>query len=491
MTSVPETAPKQGTILSGKYRIDGVLGVGGMGYVLAATHLQLRERVAIKMLLPERAKQADTVARFLREGRAAVRIRSEHVARVLDVDSDGDAPYIVMEYLEGSDLADVLHRNKSLRPEVAVDYLLEACEALAEAHALELVHRDLKPANLFLVRLPGGRTSVKVLDFGISKSTAADDGDAAMTKTTSTVGTPLYMSPEQLRSSKNVDVRADIWSLGVILFELVAGRPPFRAASIAELGAKVLTTEAPDLRTVVPDAPPALAEAVRTCLRRDPRQRFASVADLARALAPFGTASAAISAARIADVLANAQPSEPKVLPGSLDEARANAFDASTTGSSITDGTWGTITAGVEPVTPANEPPKRRRTLHAAVIGAVAIVGLGGGGLAATWARRGRHIEPVTSAAVSGSPVPEVTLGADAAPPALSGTAIASPPVPTGTTSTRGVQPGRPPARAVAPARSVASQKAATASTEPGPPPPRPSPTGSAGPFLKGRFGDE
>jgi serine/threonine-protein kinase len=208
-----------------------------MGYVIAATHLQLQERVAIKMLLPERAKQAETVARFLREGRAAVRIRSEHVARVLDVGSVGPSPYIVMEYLDGSDLANVLRLRKRLSISLAVDYLLQACEAIAQAHAMKTVHRDLKPANLFVVKRPDGRECIKVLDFGISKSTSTEDQDVAMTKTTSTVGTPLYMSPEQLRSSKNVDVRTDLWALGVILFELGSGRPPFRAESIAELGA--------------------------------------------------------------------------------------------------------------------------------------------------------------------------------------------------------------------------------------------------------------
>ncbi len=299
-----EGAPKPGEIFAEKYRIENVLGVGGMGYVLGARHLQLDERVALKLLLDEGARRPETVARFLREGQAAVKIRSEHVGRVLDVASYDGIPFIVMEYLEGADLAALLEERGPLPDKLVVDYVLQACEALAEAHAQRIVHRDLKPANLFLTTRSDGRDCIKVLDFGISKILAPEGAeDAAMTRTSATMGTPLYMSPEQLMSSRNVDARTDLWSLGVILFELIAGRPPFVASSVAELGAKVLTSAPPDLRQLVPTTPAGLAEAVATCLRRDVRERFPTVAELADALAPYGTAAAKASANRIGHIM--------------------------------------------------------------------------------------------------------------------------------------------------------------------------------------------
>lgn len=297
-----EGAPAPGTLFADKYRIERLLGVGGMGYVLAARHVHLDERVAIKMLLPDRAKQDDVVKRFLREGRAAVKIRSEHVGRVLDVGSVDGVPFIVMEYLEGCDLADLLERQGRLRADVAVEFTLQACEAIAEAHAMGTVHRDLKPANLFLVRRADGSDCVKVLDFGISKMASGQGDGLSMTRTASTMGTPLYMSPEQLKSSRDVDARADVWSLGVILFELVSCRLPFEAESLAELSVKVLTEEPPDVRAFVPDVPAGVAEVIRRCLRRDAGARLASVAALAAALAPFGTPAARKSAEVIANV---------------------------------------------------------------------------------------------------------------------------------------------------------------------------------------------
>jgi len=179
-----------GEILAGKYRIDRVLGAGGMGVVVAAHHLQLDERVAIKFLLPEMLAQQDAVMRFSREARAAVKIKSEHVARVTDVGTlETGAPYMVMEYLEGIDLAELVRRGP-LPITQAVDFVLQACEAIAEAHALGIVHRDLKPANLFLATLPGGVQSVKVLDFGISKLTglSASGGQDSATRTKALMG---------------------------------------------------------------------------------------------------------------------------------------------------------------------------------------------------------------------------------------------------------------------------------------------------------------
>jgi serine/threonine-protein kinase len=301
-----QTAPVQaGDVLAGKYRVEQVLGVGGMGVVVAALHLQLDERVALKFLLPEALENQEAVARFAREARAAVKIKSEHVARVIDVGNlENGAPYMVMEYLEGSDLSEVLKQRGRLPIEEAVQYVLEASEALAEAHVLGIIHRDLKPSNLFLARRPDGRAIVKVLDFGISKVRAANGmADAAMTKTSSVMGSPLYMSPEQMAASRDVDARSDIWSLGAVLYQLLTCSAPFVADTMPELCAKILTTPATSIRSVRNDIPPELEGVVLRCLEKNREHRFPTVAHLAMALAPYVPQSSRHSIERISRVL--------------------------------------------------------------------------------------------------------------------------------------------------------------------------------------------
>src|SRR5258706_970099 len=241
---VQEAPVREGEVLAGKYRIERVLGLGGMGIVVAARHVQLDQHVALKFLLPEALANKDVVQRFAREARAAAKIQSEHVARVIDVGTlDTGSPYMVMEYLEGSDLAHILQERGRLPFYEPVDYVLQACEAIAEAHAAGIVHRDLKPANLFLARRTNGRSIVKVLDFGISKVTKGSQDDLSLTKTTSLVGSPLYMSPEQMTSARLTDTRSDIWALGVILYELVSGHTPFTAESVTGIVAAILPNE--------------------------------------------------------------------------------------------------------------------------------------------------------------------------------------------------------------------------------------------------------
>ncbi|MFS8068038.1 MAG: serine/threonine-protein kinase, partial [Byssovorax sp.] len=208
-----------GELIAGKYRVDRVLGAGGMGTVFAATHVVLGQRVAIKRMHPERIGRHNAGPRFLREARAAARLRSQHVARVIDVGvlEDG-APFIVMEHLDGEDLAALVDRRGALPVAEAVEYVLQAAEAIAEAHAAGIVHRDLKPENLFLSFDLAGAPCIKVLDFGISKLLG---DELALTRAAVAVGTPLYMSPEQMVSSRDVDSRTDLWSLGVVLYELV------------------------------------------------------------------------------------------------------------------------------------------------------------------------------------------------------------------------------------------------------------------------------
>ncbi len=295
--------PQPGEIFDGKYRIERPIGQGAMAIVLEATHLQLEDRVAIKLLLPQWAADPEFVERFMREGRAATRIRSEHVVRVFDVGVTGAHPYLVMEYLDGSDLDQVIAQQGALPVELAVDYLLQACEAIAEAHARGVVHRDLKPANLFLIRRADGSACVKVLDFGISKATIGVAPDTRTTEPSTVMGSPHYMSPEQMLSSKNVDVRADIWALGAILHELLVGAPAFEGETIAARSAAVLRDPAPPLTTLRTDVPPQVEAVVLRCLEKEPARRFANVAELAAALAECGSASAHASAERIARVL--------------------------------------------------------------------------------------------------------------------------------------------------------------------------------------------
>ncbi len=278
-----------GEIVAKKYRVDRVIGAGGMGVVVAAFHLELERPVAIKFLNGEAASRADANERFRREARAAANIRSEHVARVLDIEILHERiPYMVLELLDGHDLEQELVQRGLLPATVAVDYVLQAIEAIAEAHANGVVHRDLKPTNLFLARRGDGSQLVKVLDFGISKLMGPGFGPgAALTRSASIFGSPLYMSPEQMRSAKDVDARADIWSLGAILYELIAGRPPFVGDSMPALCVSILNDTPPPLHQFVPYVPPALDDVLSKCLARDVSDRFDSVATLAEALAPF------------------------------------------------------------------------------------------------------------------------------------------------------------------------------------------------------------
>lgn len=304
---------REGELLAGKYRIERLLGEGGMGYVVAAVHEQLQQRVAVKFLASGYAENSDAAARFLREARAAVRIQSEHVARVLDVgELEDGAPYMVMEFLSGCDLARELFTRGGFEIATAVDYVLQACEAVAEAHSIGVIHRDLKPANLFLTRRPDGSPFVKVLDFGISKAITPESGapgdSPSLTAAQALLGSPAYMSPEQARKPKSVDGRSDIWALGVILYEFLAGTPPFVGDTPLSVLTAAVAEPTPSLRAVRPDVPPELEAVIEKCLEKKPQNRYQSIAELAQALSGFAPSSSQPSVQRILGIFRSSLP---------------------------------------------------------------------------------------------------------------------------------------------------------------------------------------
>jgi eukaryotic-like serine/threonine-protein kinase len=302
-----------GAVLAGKYRVERMLGEGGMGVVVAAYHEALDQRVALKLLRGGAMERPDVVERFLREARSAVKLRSNHVARVFDVGKlDNGWPYIVMEYLEGSDIDHEIRKNGPMNIERAVGLVLQACEAVAEAHALGIVHRDIKPHNLFLTTGFGGSDLVKVLDFGIAKSTAMQ---GVLTRTDSSVGSPLYMSPEQMRTPRDIDARTDIWSLGVTLYEMIAGRPPFDAENFPELVLKVTEGRCAPLSSARQEVPRALSDIVDRCMQRDRIARWANVAELATALEPFAAPDSRVAAENARRALGASSRNMPKAAP--------------------------------------------------------------------------------------------------------------------------------------------------------------------------------
>ncbi len=286
-------APRSGDVIAGKYRVENVVGRGGMGVVVAAQHLTLGQKVAIKLLTLDgldQERRVEACKRFLREGQAAARLTSDHVVRIYDVGTlESGAPFMVMELLRGEDLATLVDEEGPAPVEIAVEYILQTCDAVGEAHASGIVHRDLKPSNLFVARRSDGRPLVKVLDFGISKALVPghDSFEGNLTATRSVVGSPYYMSPEQVRDAKRVDARADVWALGMILYELLVGEPAFNADTLPGICAAIAADTPAPIRDRRPDVSPELEGMVMRCLEKDPARRFQSVAELVQALAPF------------------------------------------------------------------------------------------------------------------------------------------------------------------------------------------------------------
>jgi serine/threonine protein kinase len=301
--------PQPGEVLEGKYRVERYLGVGGMGAVARATHLVRKASVALKFMSPAVISLRGATERFANEAVAASQIDSDHVVRVLDVGRlPNDVPYLVMELLDGTDLAEVLSRQRGERRPLdvprAVHLALQMLRGLQAAHAAGIVHRDMKPSNVFLVSKDGEPDFVKLVDFGISKVRAADPpaADATpLTNSNSALGTPLYMSPEQARSPRDVDHRTDLYAVGAILYECLSGRTPYVAPSgeITDLLFQIFTTEPTPLSTLQPDLPEGLVAVVHRALTRDLTVRFGSALEMAEALAPFADERSAEVVARI------------------------------------------------------------------------------------------------------------------------------------------------------------------------------------------------
>ncbi len=391
-----------GDIVAGKYEVTGLLGSGGMGYVISARHVELGELVALKFLRPEALPHAELVERFAREARAAAKIRSEHIANVFDVGTQPDGtPFIVMEYLAGKDLADHLHQDGALPIDVAVEYIMQACEALAAAHAHGIVHRDIKPENLFLTQQAQGMSMIKVLDFGISK-VALPRGKRDLVRTQMALGSPVYMSPEQIRRSDQVDARSDIWAIGCVLFELLTGVTAFDEPSLLELSAAILERDPVPLQALRPDASAELEAVILRCLSKNPDERYQNVADLAIALYPFAPRRARISVERCYHILKNAG-----IVSTELEIA--SAYPPPISSGRVTSGafpkaeglrrtTSGSVDIVAEPE-PAS-PPKRRST----ALAVVAVIGIAGAG---GWFALNAARTPPATSAVAATPAKE------------------------------------------------------------------------------------
>jgi serine/threonine-protein kinase len=456
-----------GVVLAGRYRVERVLGQGGMGVVVKAMHLQLNQPVAMKFLLPEVLGNQQVVQRFLREAQAAVRLKSEHVARVIDVGSlESGAPYMVLEYLEGADLSNFPRSQLSVGG--VVDLVLQACEALAEAHSLGIVHRDIKPANFFITRGSDGSPLLKVLDFGISKSPVAGSN---LTATQSVMGTPAYMSPEQMRSSRDVDHRTDIWALGVVLYELLQGMPPYGGDTFSSMVIKVVNDPLPRMTVALPGD---LDTIVYRCLEKDPARRFQNVAELAQALARYAQSDtqAAISVQRTRSIIGL--------------EARRSSVESGAGGRAIPPSTLsGAVGARTSPGSTRRWPIFAGLGVLVAVVAVAVVASNGGGGQKAAG--------PGPAAPAAASQPPPSAPAATAAPGATpSATPPASPPPSTVATTPApapaAAAPAAPPAAAPpaaappAPPSAPATATAQPAAQPPGTPAAQPAPAATTAP---------
>ena len=442
-----------GATVAGKFRIERILGAGGMGTVAVAMHVQLEQRVALKVLHEQAASDPAAVQRFLREARAAAKLRSEHICHVTDVGQlDNGAPYIVMELLEGQDLAALLSHG-AMAPVHAIDAVLQACVGLAEAHAHGIVHRDLKPANLFVTRRLDGSPLIKVLDFGIAKAPA--QAATGLTQTQAVMGTPGYMAPEQLRSTKDADARADIWALGVILYQALSGRLPFPANSITEFAVKSVM-DPPDPI----DVDPNLRAVILRCLEKEPAGRFPDIASFAQALAPFGGTQARAQASFARSLLAP-----------SMGHAETIAQ-----GQAPVPTTLQIASRATTPTQPPTTSSNRKGLLVGAGLLGAAVVG---GAVVVAVMSRQQPQQPAPAPAPVVAAAPVVVDGAVAPPPVVDAVQLTAP-LPVDPEPAAPPTPKRPATKHPAAHPAVASSEPAVAPYVPQPEPAKPAPQAGA-----------
>jgi serine/threonine-protein kinase len=502
-----------GSVVDGKYKVDKVLGRGAMGVVVQATHIHLGEKVALKFLrYRAKAGTEDFQSRFKREARVSAKLKNEHITRVIDVGVWKErVPYMVMDYLEGGDLRELIKAQGPLPIGTAIDYTVQVCVGIAEAHANGIVHRDLKPSNLFLTKRSDGSDLLKVLDFGISKWRAGETELDELTQTGVVLGSPKYMAPEQLFGSADVDSRADVWSIGAILYELLAGRPPFDLPTFTRICAELSTNRPPpSLVEKRPDVTPELEAVIMKCFMRNPDERTHDVAELAGGLldavqAPFAAPMRQKIASMLDPGAANplAQSGAMGGLPsGAYGTMSSGAYAAlSTTGSGPRNtlsesgrtpapaSTMGpSTTASAQMMEPG--PARRGALIPGLAVGALLVVGI------AAYVSLSGHDTPKAQAAptataptappTSTMAVTTATETASAAPPAPSASASSAPTVAAAPPPAPPPPPGRnywrPRPAPPPPATTVAAQTTPPPAPAPTPTPP-PAPTSKADPL--------
>jgi serine/threonine-protein kinase len=494
---------RSGTVIDGKYRVDHVLGRGAMGVVVAATHLQLGEHVALKFLrIQNPTADQDFQSRFRREARLSARLKSEHITRVIDVGVWREkVPFMVMEYLVGGDLRALTRWTGPLPLDIVLDFAIQICSGIAVAHALGAVHRDLKSSNVFVTQRPDGSPLLKILDFGISKW-GTEPESIELTKTGVVLGSPKYMAPEQLFGSAEVDARADVWSVGAIIYEMLTGKPPYDVPTVMRVCAVLSTNEMPPaLASVRSDVPDGLEAALFKCFARNPVDRVQNVGELAGAL--LEAAGAPGAAAMKQRILATLDPSRATRDPLLSTTGAHAAFSvsgafstigATTASISSSSSSAARRVSGSGPTTraeapnpstsaalaPAEEPKPRRRALPWIVLGIVVAA------IAAAFAlhRTGEHAATsAPSAAPSAPPTAEptgVSTAATAATPAIASATATAPTPDAAPTHRAGAAPH---ATATPKAKPSATSKEPTATAAPppvtAPPPPPPAPKGN------------
>ncbi|HEY8086801.1 MAG TPA: protein kinase [Polyangiaceae bacterium] len=492
-----------GTVVDGKYRVDSVLGRGAMGVVVQATHLHLGERVALKFLrYKAKAGVGDDFAfRFKREARVSAKLKNEHITRVIDVGVWRDhVPYMVMDYLQGTDLRQVIKGSGPLPVPLAIDYTVQVCEGIAEAHALGIVHRDLKPSNLFITKRPDGSDIIKILDFGISKWSHDEAELEELTQTGVVLGSPKYMAPEQLFGSAEVDARADVWSVGGILYEMLCGRPPYDLPTFTKICAELSTDRMPPSLTArQPEIPAALDAIVMKCFQRTPANRIQNVAELAGGIldavgAPFADAvrtriAATLEPKSARDALAAsggstmASGSYSAMLSSSTTGRKVVAFPPPPEGATGVEGTTSPTS-----VSPSSSPPKKSRTglwlvpVAVVVLGGVAFLAFGGKGTDSPTTRPAAEstaTPAATAAPTTGSPT---TVAATASTATELPSSTATTAAPATTTTQAGGRPNSGPAFNASPATTVHAPWRAYAPRYGGPGTPPPTQTGAAPP---------